>query len=546
MAVRRVDSRESAQWESALPQLLLLATIAELVIYRLLVPALRPRADISPPLWHSILAYLGLFLFYFASALAVGVIAHQLWQVAREKGGRRVVRIAMWGIGAAFLLLASISIVTPPSADVTFLLEASFVVSLLVALLLQWKDRWVGFGMVFLALPLLVHFYAPLSIRFLVGEEALFNGLTDKVEHVGRWMVLFAALTMPYCFGARPFLLRAARLPPLVASMSVALLGASLIRHDYETGMELAQNGLGVSVGPGAPGSLIALCLLALSAVAWTFTNCITAPSKQRRNIGVGLALVIGGGYAFSWPLQYLVGLAGFLTISRAASSVRAEEHALLPAHVPSIENDTWQGYVQSVAEKLRSMSESVDPVNVLTVRGEGGRTRSHLAYEDQNNPVTITIERSSGSVVGIDVRCGDVDVDGEPCWSLHCDAPGANGLVHPAPPRCSEDIANLADLCPELRDAFVLRGTAAWTEVLLGDDRCKRLGASMSGWVACWPDGTLRSQIYPGRGASLNHPIPIVALAMRHEVSPDALASLVLLLAQLAQQSRELARKTS
>ncbi len=532
-----------------MPQLLLLATIAELVIYRLLVPALRPRADVAPPLWHSMLAYLGLFLFYFASALAVGVVAHQLWQIAREKG-RRIVGVAMLVMGAAFLLLASISIVTPPSARVTFLLEASFVAALVVALLRQWqrpRDLWVAFGMVFLALPLLVHFYAPFSIRFLVGEEALFNGLTDRVEHMGRWLVLFAALTMPYCFGARPFLLRAARLPPLVASMIVALLGASLIRHDYETGMELAQNGLGLSIGPGAPGSMIALCLLALSAVAWTFANCVTAPSEQRRNIGVGLALVIGGGYAFSWPLQYLVGLAGFLTISRAASTVRAEEQALLPAHVPSIENDTWQGYVQSVAEKLRSLTEAVEPINVLTVRGDGGRTRSHLAYVDQNIPITITVERNSGSVVGIDVRCGDADVDGEPCWSLHCNAPGANGLVHPAPPCCSEELVPPADLCPELLDDFVLRGSATWTQALLGDDRCKHLASSMSGWIACWPDGTLRSQIYPGRGASLNHPIPIVALAMNNgDGSPDALASLVVLLAQLARQSHELAGESS
>ncbi|MCP4447390.1 MAG: hypothetical protein GY811_18880 [Myxococcales bacterium] len=547
------DSRLDSRWETGLPQLLLLVTVAELVIYRLLVPALRPRADVEPALWHSALSYIGLFLFYFASALAVGVVAHQLWQVATGKDRfARFVSMPMSAVGIAFLVLASTSIVTPPSPGVTFLLEGSFALTLFLLLVGQWfrrGDTGVAIGLVFVALPLIVHFYSPLTVRYVAGEEALFNGLTDEIENVGRWLVLLAALSMPYFFGARPFFLRAARLPPLIAAMMVALLGAALIRNDYETGMELAQNGLGISAGPAAPGSRIALYLMALSAVAWTFVNCVTAPSEQRRNIGVGIALVIGGGYAFSWPLQYLAGLAGFLTIARAANTVRAEELSLLPANVPSIDDDVWQGYLGLVVDRLReTLGEDYrEPIKVLSVRGDGGQTRSYFVYEHRNIPVTVTVERNSGSVVGLDVRCGEGAVEGQPLWSVHRSVVADNGLVHPPPPNSMAEPTRVGKLPAALAEGYVVRDRAQWSKALFAGDLGERVGSMMPGWVACWSEGTLRSQIYPGRGAPLSRPVPIVALASGQDAaSPDALVELLELLVDLAVLSHGLAENNS
>ncbi len=547
-ASRRLDTR----WVTGLPLLLLMVTVAELVIYRLLVPALRPRGDVEPALWHSILTYIGLFLFYFASALAVGVVAHQLWQVATGKDRFGRIGVLISAFGAAFLVLASMSIVTPPSALVTFLLEGAFVVVLFFLLVGQWlrrSDLGVALGLILLALPLLVHFYAPLTVRYIDGEEALFNGLTDRVENIGRWLVLLAALSMPYFFGARPFLLRAARLPPLIAAMLVALLGAALIRNDYETGMQLAQNGLGISAGPSAPGSRIALYLLALSAVAWTFVNCVTAPSEQRRNIGIGIALIVGGGYAFSWPLQYLAGLAGVFTIARAANTVRAEERSLLPARVPSIDDEVWKNYLANVVERLREVlgEHYEEPIKVLSIRGDEGQTRSYFVYEDQKIPVTVTMERNHGSVVGLDVRCGDGGVKGQPVWTLHHDAIADDGLMHPPPPKSSSQPVEVSGLPTELRDDYEVIDRTGWSKVLFAGDLGERLAAHMPGWVACWPDGTLRMQIYPGRGASLHEPIPIVALAQGDaSARPEGLVRLLELLVDVAILSHGLGEKNS
>lgn len=544
-------SQTRSRLESHLPHLLLVIAVAEMAIYRLLVPGLRSRVDMRPPLWHSTMAYVGLFLFYFASALAVAVVAHQLWEISKS---RRDHAFALSWIGLpaglVFLALASLSIVAAPSAGVTFLLEGAFVAVVLTiasAQLTQKGDIGARLGLILLAVPLVVHFYAPLSVRYIAGEEALWNGLTDSVEDAGRWLVLLAALTMPYCFGARPFLLRAARIGPLLAALAVGLLGAMLVRHDFVKGMELAQNGLGFAVGPGAPSSYIALCLLALSAVAWTFAGCFSAPSASRRTIGVGIALVVVGGYGFAWPLQYLVGLAGLLAISKAAGTVEAEERAAIaPPRVPPIADEAWQRYMESVLRLMRAENSelgehSTQQGAVVTVRGEGGQSRSHFVCKRQGMPVTVTVERISGSIVGLDVRCGEGTVDGAPTWSVHSQKESAVGIVHPMPPACSGTVYEEGG--EDFRERFYILDTARWSDSLLDDSTRERMLELVHGWIACWPSGTLRFQVYPGRGAPLDRPIPISALAFETgEDSPKGLVQLLDLLVTLAQRTHDLA----
>lgn len=530
-----------------LPHALLIVAVAEMAIYRLLVPALRPRADLVPPAWHSVLTYLGLFLFYFASILAVAVVAHQLFQVVSRK------RVLCWiflGIGAFFLWLAVYSIVAAPSQGVTFLLEAGFVATIFVILLEHFtrsgseKGDWgVRVGMVFLVLPLLVHFYVPISVRYIGGEQALWNGLTDEVERAGRWLVLLAALSMPYCFGARPFLRNASRLGPAVAAICVGFLSLLLIRYDYGQGMMLAQNGLGFSVGPGAPASLVGLCLLALSAVTWTLVGAIGAVSPSRRTIGVGIALVVVAGYGFAWPLQYLLGVAGLLAISDSARTVREEEQAGTMFAVPPIDDERWQLYVESVAHALRAEdtcneSDGGSPGMVATILGEQGEARTHWVCSREGMSAKITIERVAGAIVGVDVRCSDGELVGDPVWTLHPCMPSPLGVVHPLPPKTNAPVVSVGD---EAFDAkYRVRDAAHWTDLLLEGELRERVLASVHGWLAIWPQG-IRFQVYPGRGAPLDHPVPITALAFQGApVTPDSLAELVELLSGLALRAKE------
>ncbi len=517
-----------------------MVTLAEMLIYRLMVPALRPRDDLAPPAWHAGLTYVGLFLFYFASALAIGVIAHQLWQLFRIKTKTLWGRWVLLPVGGVFVVLAILSILTRPSAGVTFLLEASFVFAVLIlvaSLLFRKGDLGIKIGMVLLAAPLVVHFYAPFSVRYIGGEEALWNGLTDQVEAAGRWIVLLAALALPYCMGARPFFLRAARLLPLMASLFVGVFGALLVRKDYLKAMDLAQNGLGISIGPAAPSSLIALCLLALSAVAWTLANTLTAPSESRRSIGVGIALIMLGGYAFAWPLQYLAGLAGFITIVKASFFVQVEESVKIMPTVPAIADEEWNSYMDSALQILRknnSESTGLGKGAVVNLSGDGDACRTHFVYSANGASVRVTVERLGGVIVGLDVRIGEGEAEGEPCWALHNRRASKMGLVHPSPPVCNA--APLLLEPSEFSARFRVVDKEGWTTDLLNERLRAEIQKRVRGWVAIWPDGTLRFQVYPGRGAPLDSPIPVTGLAFQTGPrDPDDLIELLETLGSLA-----------
>src|SRR5690606_30313279 len=127
-------------------------------------------------------------------------------------------------------------------------------------------------------------------------------------------------------FAPRPFARAVARLVPLAAAVVVSVLGVIIVRQSYEAGMRLASHGLGVDIGPGAPAETLALYLLALSTIAWTLVACVTADAASRRDIGLGIGLVVLGGYGFAWPLQYLVSLVGLMSIGEAAARVAGEE----------------------------------------------------------------------------------------------------------------------------------------------------------------------------------------------------------------------------
>lgn len=534
-----------------LPRLLAIVAVAELMIYRLMVPVLRPRVDVAPPTWHAGLTYLGLFLFYFASAMALGVVGHQLWQLA----SRRVEKLSVltWlliPVGIVFLVLSILSIVTLPSARVTFLLEGSFVlVTFFIVMreLLRKGDLGFRLGLVMLAVPLIFHFYAPFSVRYIGGEEALWNGLTDEVESTGRWLVLLAALTVPYCLGARPFFLRAARLPPLLAAIFVGGFAATVVRQDYAKAMELAQNGLGISFGPGAPSSLVALCLLALAAMAWTLTSTLTAPSESRRQVGVGIALIVLGGYAFAWPLQYLLGIVGLFTIVGARAGLESEESMRTTPSVPAIEDEVWQKYMESVLRTLRGNSieqeEGIGKGAVVTIAGEGGQSRSHFVFVQDEVSVKVTVERVLGAVVGLDVRCGDGDTQVKPLWTLHSKRPSGLGIVHPSPPSC--DGKEYRDKKHDSLARYRICDAASLSEDLLDEVTVAAIHKHVRGWLAVWPDNTLRFQVYPGRGAPLDRPIPITALAFQTgKADPDDLLELLQLLREIASRSRDLVNK--
>ncbi len=522
-----------------LVHLLLLVTAAELAINRLAVPTLRPAGELTPPGWHRALDHFGLFLLFFASTLALGVVGKQLSRIARGRERYWVLpRYGLPATGLGFVVLAAVAIALNPGEQTSFLLETAFALTVILiasAQLTRGGDLGAKIGIVMFSAPLLIHYYGPFAITFLEGKEGVWGDLPLRVQALGQWSLVFAAMVSPYCFAPRPFVESAARLGPLAIATFVGLVGAVVLRQHYEVGMIMASRGLGVELGPGAPTHHIALYLMALGAITWTLASCFVAPSRARNQIGVGIGLLVCGGYGFAWPLHYLVSVAGLLTIGAATRRVGAEEqHAsdrsgFLP---PPIADEVWQRYITTLLDTLNSdRAEFARKAVTMTARGEDGEAVTHVLAERAGLDIKLRVTRFEGSIVAVEMSCGaDASAPGSPAWTLYARPERLLGVrAHPEPPTTGSAALKTGDNAFDQRFRMCDAGDHA--SRLLDDDLRARATALIDGWVAYWPGVGVQCTILPGRGAPLDHPIPITELAFRGEGGPLHVERLVTLL---------------
>ena len=519
----------------------------ELAVYRLAIPALGPSDGEAPPIWHAVLSYVGLFLFYFTTAFGLAIVVRQLVLFAKnEHPYGRWIGSALVVIGAGVVVYAVKALVEVPSENDTLLLELFFTSALFLVVAGQLRpggDVASKIGILFLAAPLLVHFYRDAAVRWLFGPEALWEGIADRVDAYGQWSMVLAALMSPYCLAPRPFSESAGRLPPLAIGTFVGLVGALVMRQSYEVGYLLAKRGLGIDLGAGAPTSQIALYLIALGSITWTFVSCVMAPAPGRRRIGIGLGLVVASGYAFAWPLQYVVGLVGFLTISDGAREVAEQERsarsfAAARFRPPPIRPDAWQTYVSGLVAALRGRGYHASTVSIedreeaaaaepavlgaAPGAGEakpaepaGGVSRTHvLLLEAAPCPLRLFIERHEGSIRVMEIVCGrDPRTLGGPAWTM--EARGERRFAathHPSPPAIRAPHHKTGDA--EFDRRFRLRDAGTHSERLLDDGLRARAIALLDGWLAYWPGESLVYQLCPGQGTPLDTPIPVTQLA--------------------------------
>jgi hypothetical protein len=528
-----------------LPQLLLVVAATELAVYRLAVPALRPSEGESPPGWHTVLSYAALFLFYFASAFAIAILIRALVKLARaEHTGFRAPGYALVLTGAILLTYAVKSLLVVPSASDTFLLELGFALSLAALLAGQLRrggDTAVKVGLLFLAVPLLVHFFRDAAVKWWLAPEALWEGAADRVDAYGQWSLVLAALMSPYCFAPRPFSDAAGKPAPLAIGAFVGLVGALIVRQSYEVGYLLAKRGVGVDLGAGAPTSQIALYLIALGSITWTLVSCFMAPSPARRRVGVGLGLVVASGYGFAWPLQYLAGLVGFLTISDAARDVGDEERGARGTRAtrgfrgPPVRLDAWQAYVAALVAALRARGYQASTVSV--------EDRTHvLLLEASRVPVRLMVDRGDDSIRAIEVVCGrDLQGAQTPAWTMEARGRMLGGNAHPPPPRVRAPVVRTGDA--EFDRRFRVRDGGRLTGRLFDDGLRARATALLDGWMAFWPGQSLVYRVVPGQGAPLDTPIPVSQLSFGGgggggAASVDRVVTLLELLAQVADRA--------
>jgi hypothetical protein len=412
------------------------------------------------------------------------------------------------------------------------------VVLLVLAQVTTRGDLFVRLGVVALAAPLLVHFYGPLSVRFVDGEQALWNGLPERIQSLGQWLLVVAAINAPLFFARRHLLRMLTRPAPLAVAVFIGLVGTVVLRQNYEVGMELAMLGLGIDIGPGAPPRVIAFYIAALVLGTWTLLACLTDESPAQQRLGVGLGLVFVAGYSFQWPFQFMVCTVGLFAIGDAARQIAVEPPAPDSGRAPRFRSPpiaapVWQAYVSALVQALRADPRGAGDTSTVTVRSEGGGARTHVVTRLGDVPVKLTVERDDDSIVFIDIACGGDQPGHEPpVWTLEARPQGRLVGRHPEPPRCSAAARRTGDEGFDRR--FKLRAPSGPPP--LDEDLRVRATAVLDGWVACFPGAHLRARVFPGRGAPLDHPIPITELAFRGADAAPGVSRLVTLLAFLAE----------
>ncbi len=533
-----------------LEHVLLLAAVVELSLNRLAVQALRPVGGGAPPAWHTVLDGVGLFFQYFTSTLAVGAVGYMVWRHVRgperpRPGWRAIPGYLVAAAGATTVVTAIANIALPPTELMSIVFDASFTLTLVFVAFDQLTargDLGVKIGVVLMAVPLVIHFW-PTFVVYVVGDhEALWGDLPIEFADYGKWAVVLAALASPYCFAPRPFLRSATRLAPVAVATFVGMVGAVILRKHYEVGMELAARGIGVDIGPGAPMHQIALFILALGAITWTLVSTISADSEARRRIGVGLGLVVVGGYSFAWPFQYLLGLAGIMTVSQAAGRVAMEEREGRRAsrqgfRGPPIAAGVWQRYIAALMAGLRSADATCKP-STITIKGDEEVSSTHVVAFRRDVATRLRIDRVADSVLCIDITCGREPPSGrKPDLTLYARPDRLLGIrAHDEPPLCDGSSIKTGDAPFDSR--FRLRDHGDHATALFDEGLRARATALLDGWVAFWAGRGLQYRVYPGRGAPLDHPIPITELAFRGESAApavDRLVSILELMVELA-----------
>lgn len=533
--------------------MLLVVTLCEVLINRVAVPMLRPGKGV-PPAWHTALDYLGLFSFYFVSALAAFIIVHHAVLALRRARLDRAT--AAHAIAAITAVITLAPLVVGSSPTFGLVVEVAFAVGMLALLIANLRftaptfggaaarggaasprrerDLGIAIGLPLFVLPLLIH-----SLTVVGGLVAWsadpFDGPTRMLARAGLTTTCIAALITPYSFAPRPFARAVTRALPLVTAICVASITAVASRFWYPALAKIAKLTFGIELHTGRPDPQLALYLLALATLTWTVVSCAIANAASRRTVGCALALIVLGGYAFHWPHHFLLPLLGMVLLVEAGGRVRDEELAAMPIETdaPPVDDATWASYIGLVTQGLR---RTLTDVHSLTTRGEGGLASSVIVGEASGLAVRVRIERIAGAAIALDVVLGAaVDELRGATLCLWAVPARDHGAAPPGPPAAPAFKTGDA----ELDARFIARGSSLAFARLFDEDLRARMLAALDGWLAYWDRESVRYRVYPGRGAPLDHPLPLADLAMgRVPANADRLLAVIELLVAIGQRA--------
>jgi hypothetical protein len=199
-----------------------------------------------------------------------------------------------------------------------------------------------------------------------------------------------------------------------------------------------------------------------------------------------------------------------------------------------------------------QGMRRTLGDVHSLTTRGDAGLTSSVIVGDAARHPVRVRIERIDGAVLALDIVVGrEVDEIRGATLTMWAIPPRALGINPAGPP--AAPIFRTGD--PQFDERFKTRGSALAFRRLFDDGLRARAVATLDGWLAYWETeraieaGTeaghgrvteaatagLRYRVYPGRGAPLDHPMPLSDLALgRAAATAERLITVIELVIEL------------
>ena len=519
--------------------------ILELVLNRGLLPMIsRGHATAA---WLTALDYAALFTFYFATTLALVTIGNHIYQAWQA----RRMAPAGWLLATALLGLAGVAVRAMVNAGATtsLLLDFALLLVILAALLFAFlhgpknganertleagpagsRDVGMRIGIVAVSVPLLIHCVAAVYAGF-VSLDAVAES-KEHWQNLGVLTMCVAAMLASYCFAPRPFANAVVRIGPVVAAMAIATAGALLLRHDYITTARVVERVLGIEISTMRADPKLAFYLLALATVMWTVLSAATAATPARRQVGLGLLLLVLGGNGFHWPLNYLLIAIGLALLAYATSEVRAAER--ITPSAPAIDDAVWSSYVASLAKALRVHAPTL---HVLSTRDTDAEVSTLLIGDVDHIGVRVRMARRNGSLEMIDVLLGrEPRRKDAPTLLLFGQSPlGAPVGVPLAAGARTTVTADAIDVIGPLDVYAQLRGEGVLPGIPLSD---------IPGWIGYWPQLAIGWRVLPGRDASLDFPVPINDLA--HSSSgknaaqnADRLAAVVATLIALAQRA--------
>jgi hypothetical protein len=539
--------------------LLALVAIAEVGVYRVLVGDLtvvvQPNQPPPPPApdSHVVVGWIGVFLHYFVGALAIGLLVMRAIRAGKVEPGvppaSRGREILIGSAAAVIAALGAVGLMIGEDATTAFLLETAFCATALIAFgvwlpQVHWKKPGaIGPGAViglgFLIAPFVIHYYGVLGGKWLWPDEAADpTGRIGGVTRTGISALCAAAIVSPYCFGPRPFTRSVVRIAPVAVAMAVAGVLAVLARRYYVDAVEVVKHATGLKLDPEHPERDTALYILSFATLCWTLTSCAIADAAPRRKIGLGLALVVLGGYHdVVWPAYYAMIALGLITIVDAIPGL-AEAERLDPRiapTTPAIDDRVWQEWVTALVAALRGAGHTI---NALTARGEDDHMTTVVTGDLAGRSFRLRVDRIAGAVLVIDTRFGREMGDDTPATFTVATKREGMGMrdAHPDPPASGTRL-ELGDDGFDAR--FRSRGSRAALTGALDEGVRARLTATMDGWLAAWGGASLRHRVYPGRGAPIDQPIPLSDLALRR-AGPDAVDRLVAMIGLLAEIAKK------